>query len=105
MGPDGTPSSDKMVKYIIIIRNTTILSEKPLHNNNTCQVYVSVRVLEQMCQGIRSYNLQRNALLSCTLKLGKEDTYKLLKQTVQTRCTETQHIISHVSNRFSKHSL
>jgi len=49
MGPDGTPSSDRMVKYITLIRYTTIMNEKSLHNHNPCWVYVSVGVLKQMC--------------------------------------------------------
>jgi hypothetical protein len=49
MGPDGTPSSDRIVKYIILIRNTILLNEKSLHNHNPCWVYFSVSILEQMC--------------------------------------------------------
>lgn len=86
MGPDGTPSSDRMVKYIILIRHKILLNGKSLHNHNPCWVYFYVRKYTG-ANVLRNQKLQHAGQMSfcpVTLKLCK-DMDEDFDQTAQTR--------------------
>lgn len=86
MGPDGTPSSDRMVKYIILIRNTILLNEKSSYNQNPCWDYFSVWTYAG-ANALRNEKLQHTGQMSfcpVILKLCR-DMDEDCDQTAQTR--------------------